>query len=1111
MSDLRFKGFQTGTPVDVTVAIDIGSSSLIVPAFRTPDTVQTLPRINSGQAVGETLTLDTTGLTGITAYQWRVVGGEDLGTTATQDSMGLMGQWVDCTVTCDQGVLTTPAIMVYMAMAMASHNADDAAIVALCPHHEATHIAVADGTWGNPATWLDGRVPANGARVLIPHSRVVVYDHAVPHMRLDWVRVDGALNWPTTESTTLLVETVLVTRGGVVQIGTGRHDRVASAVTHDIIWSNRCYRNNSFTPTDLNRSYDPDLWGRGFVCQGTARVWGREKMPGCLTTGPLPAGTTSLTLEQDPVGWDVGDVMVVAGLGLSLVRHAPFDHEDEDVTITNISGRTVTFSPALVYDHTDRSGENRQDIRPAVQLKEGRNVTMRSESTSPVWRRGHAATVHGMSTTDLWGMQCLDMGRSDKSRPVGKKLGNDFQYPPRDDSGDLLTELFTARSNIRGRYAWHLHHVGFDHTGARPIVAECYFARTPGWALVHHACDADLLRNSVREFWSGGIIGEQGNELGAWTGNIVSYTTSFGDNTADAFGYMTVSPKGTAGLEGRAGDTFHSGALMGFRGRGVRTADNIMFNGYWAAVFEHRASEPAIDSVLSPRRERMDVTSIVEMRAPVTGDFDEITHPDYPIIHFNNNMMMGVYGGFFVTKLLALQNHDVSIILRNNTVWAARGRGCIIEYVGTYILDNWDVTCMRPDGVNSAAIPFETGNNAYQIAFRNCRGRGSRFPTGRGITLDGDSATGHRDVWDPDNPRHFLVGNDFESVQFNQVGTQTQAQVVYESDDLNNTRIVEDRQPTFSMTNPIGEWDGVSNSGTLVRAPANADGKKSTNFGNAGNLAAKNWADTPFADENGFCHQFCGEKGYYEHNGGWVLLQWDFIADELTGRPAMYGWTYDCSVEPSAIGANNGALVEVTTPIVQNDIEVTCAANGTVTVSPLVGATGGNGTIVLHDRDHISPDHGTLVFNGDGTVTYTPDYYVSEITDQFYLFLRSGDTMFETVRVNVIVGAGTAPETPVPDTHFTVTDSTTANAIDVTLTTPPAVYGRKIRLVQYSTDSGATWRRLTNFWPQMTHTITAGSDDTALSSGAYNVRLRYETDHEYAYAPDSADVAVTVS
>src|SRR3954447_13354692 len=53
---------------------------------------------------------------------------------------------------------------------------EHAALFALVPRDQATHVAVKSGSWFDPATWSDGRIPDAHAKVLIPEAITVNYD-----------------------------------------------------------------------------------------------------------------------------------------------------------------------------------------------------------------------------------------------------------------------------------------------------------------------------------------------------------------------------------------------------------------------------------------------------------------------------------------------------------------------------------------------------------------------------------------------------------------------------------------------------------------------------------------------------------------------------------------------------------------------------------------------------------------------------------------------------------------------------------------------------------------------------------------------------------------------
>ena len=74
----------------------------------------------------------------------------------------------------------------------------------------ATHVAVADGDWFDPATWEDGEVPGTGALVHIPAGVSVDYQGA-SDAHIFMVRVDGDLKITADDgvATRMVVDTMI--------------------------------------------------------------------------------------------------------------------------------------------------------------------------------------------------------------------------------------------------------------------------------------------------------------------------------------------------------------------------------------------------------------------------------------------------------------------------------------------------------------------------------------------------------------------------------------------------------------------------------------------------------------------------------------------------------------------------------------------------------------------------------------------------------------------------------------------------------------------------------------------------------------------------------------
>src|SRR5207237_5422098 len=81
-------------------------------------------------------------------------------------------------------------------------------MLALVRDTDVTHTAVRDGAWSDATTWRDGKLPGEGANVLIPKGKTVTVDH-VSRVALRTVRVDGALHFTADRDTGLLVDTLV--------------------------------------------------------------------------------------------------------------------------------------------------------------------------------------------------------------------------------------------------------------------------------------------------------------------------------------------------------------------------------------------------------------------------------------------------------------------------------------------------------------------------------------------------------------------------------------------------------------------------------------------------------------------------------------------------------------------------------------------------------------------------------------------------------------------------------------------------------------------------------------------------------------------------------------
>ena len=96
------------------------------------------------------------------------------------------------------------------------------AALALVKTELVTHTAVKGGAWNNPQTWRNGRLPAEGSRVLIPHGIRVILTSKQSE-RIKTIRVDGMLRFASWNDTELRVNTMVISPDGRLEIGTKRN------------------------------------------------------------------------------------------------------------------------------------------------------------------------------------------------------------------------------------------------------------------------------------------------------------------------------------------------------------------------------------------------------------------------------------------------------------------------------------------------------------------------------------------------------------------------------------------------------------------------------------------------------------------------------------------------------------------------------------------------------------------------------------------------------------------------------------------------------------------------------------------------------------------------
>ncbi len=396
---------------------------------------------------------------------------------------------------------------------MAKMQKEHALLMRLVRDELATHETVRSGRWSSPNTWKDGKVPNDGARVVI-HAGHSVSIRRQLDSRLMSLRVDGRLSFHPDVDTRLIVDTLVTTEGSRLIMGTKKHpvsaDRTATLIISD-------YNNGGMVTNDPSSAdYDPLRIGQGVITHGRVVIAGARKTPYVALAGNgVSAGESSLTLETVPEGWRVGDQLVVLGTDED-------GHGAESRRISSISGAQVVLDAPL-----DRAHQVPDHTVPAPNMKVHvanltRNVVIRTDASvendytdrqSRIEHSGHVMFMHNNDVSMRYAA-FIGLGRTDKSRPLDET---------RFDANGNVTHVGT---NQAARYPVHFHRAGWQ--GKQAYVEGCVVDGSPGWGYVNHSSKARMVKNISWNVYGAGFVTEAGDERGSFIANMAIATQGVG-------------------------------------------------------------------------------------------------------------------------------------------------------------------------------------------------------------------------------------------------------------------------------------------------------------------------------------------------------------------------------------------------------------------------------------------------------------------------------------------------------------------------------------------------------------------------------------------------------
>ncbi|MGB3616388.1 MAG: G8 domain-containing protein, partial [Elainellaceae cyanobacterium] len=538
----------------------------------------------------------------------------------------------------------------------------------LVKHSDATHVAVKSGNWSDASTWKGGKVPGNGAKILIGDGLDVTYN-VESDARLKTIRVDGQLDFATKQDTKMVIDTFVVAPSGTLTIGT-KNNPVAGNVNTEI-W----IADNG----KIDRSWDPTQVSRGLVSHGEVEIYGQEKTSHIKLSKDAMAGDQELVLSGAPNNWKVGDSLVLTGTEHVKDKWNPQKREmewqgtqDEELKIKAINGNRVTLDRSLQFDHNTPRG----DLKAYV-TNFSRNVTVASENADklPANQRGHVMFMHS-DAVDVRYAEFHELGRSDKSKMF-------------DDRGG-------SNNNVRGRYSVHFHRSGVDNIDGQPAraVGNSVWG-SPGWGFVNHDSHVVMENNATYDVFGSAFVTETGNEIGAMRNNIAIKSE----------GAISISKNLT---RVKNHDIGHNGVGFWFQGRLVANEGNI------AAGQRHAGTVYLLRGA-----DQIDVLS-KNLDFPETSRYSSTLLTGRPHIEsLKNHEVFATDKGIEVIKANPNQGHDVRSVIDGLKAWEVR-TGTHLEYTSKYTLKNLDL--IGAASGNNTAISF--GNNAEDMVVNGAKAKG---------------------------------------------------------------------------------------------------------------------------------------------------------------------------------------------------------------------------------------------------------------------------------------------------------------------------------------------------------------------------------------------------
>ena len=396
--------------------------------------------------------------------------------------------------------------------------------------------ATTDGQWTNAATW-GGRMPADGDIVQIPRGRNVQLNGITA--KIGGLYVDGSLTFADID---VELNSRFVINHGLIQAGTLEQPYTKRAVV--------TLHGTDTSHSVLAMGTKSIAVGKG----GNLQLHGENRLAWSQLAANADVGSTSMTLADAATTWRAGDKVVVVSSG--------FDpREAEVVTLTNVTGNTVSFSPALQFAHLGlvQTIEGQTlDQRAAVGLL-SRNIVVRGADDSDAIGFGGHIIVTAGGHAQISGVELTKMGQRGRQgrypmhwHMAGDRRGDYFAGNAIHDSFQRAAVIHsTSYVHLDGNVAYNIKNHAFvwsedgDEVGVKMTRNLGVLVSNPAFADFAFPSPNGFIGNSTQAEQRSGVFWGRSYNKHVITGNIAA-----GVLDGSGFFFDLASPAGKGGDEG---------------------------------------------------------------------------------------------------------------------------------------------------------------------------------------------------------------------------------------------------------------------------------------------------------------------------------------------------------------------------------------------------------------------------------------------------------------------------------------------------------------------------------------------------------------------------------